>query len=161
MQKQSFNNSQINSVHIDHENLKLENSITEQLKDGETVLFSCIVQKVNVGVLAVKDDLRIIMVTNMAVYNVKSNMFGVKYEIQRCISLDKIKWVTIGTQQGNDQFIINVIDEYDYLFRSKDMRPYILNALKHVYFNAKNQNLPVFGVPEKLTEKHMTTKKQI
>ena len=77
------------------------------------------------------------------------------------MSLDKIKGVTIGTQEGNDQFIIHVNDEYDYLFRSKDKRQEIIDAIKFVYFKSKNQNLPVYGIPDKLSDKHMTTKKQI
>ena len=96
------------------------------------------------------------MVTNKGVYNIKN-----RCEIQRAISLDKIKGVTIGTQDGNDQFIIHVNDEYDYLFRSKDKRQEIINAVKYAYFRAKTSNLPVYGIPDKLTDKHMTSKKQI
>ena len=77
------------------------------------------------------------MVTNKAVYNIKN-----RTEIQRSISLEKLKGVTIGTQAGNDQFIIHVIDEYDYLFRSKDKRQEIINAMKFAYFKLKKQNLP-------------------
>ena len=58
-----------NSVHVDNEGIKSEVAVTSQLKGVESVIFSCIVHKVNKLFL---DDLRIIMVTNKGVYNIKN-----------------------------------------------------------------------------------------
>jgi hypothetical protein len=52
-----------------------------------------------------------------------------------------------------------VASEYDYIYES-DFRPEIFEAIKYVYFNEHNQNLPLYGVPDQLKEYH-TSKKDI
>jgi hypothetical protein len=68
--------------------------------------------------------------------------------------------VTICLKEENDQFIIHIKDEYDYLFKSK-IRQEIIDALKYVYFQTNHQNLPIYGINEKLGDNHMTTKSVI
>ena len=42
------------------------------------------------------------MVTNKSVYNIKKNAFGDdRFEIQRCIGMDKVKGISIGSQKNN------------------------------------------------------------
>jgi hypothetical protein len=79
--------------------------------------------------------------------------------VQRRISVDAIKAVTKSTKPDNTQFIVHVKSEYDYQFES-DFRKEIFDAFKWVYFMKNHQNLPVYGVPDKLKD-YATSKKDI
>jgi len=54
---------------------------------------------------------------------------------------------------------VHVASEYDYIYES-EFRPEIFDAIKHVYYQEHNQNLPLYGVPDQLKEYH-TSKKDI
>lgn len=62
-------------------------------------------------------------------------------------------------QQGNQQFIVHVKSEYDYMFESNS-RDEIFKALKYIFHQTKGINLPVFGVHDKLKD-YATSKKDI
>lgn len=96
---------------------------------------------------------RIFLLTNFAVYNVKSDA------IDRKISMSTIKAVTKSTKEGCTQLVVHVRSEFDYLMET-DSRREILDALKWVWFQCHTENLPVYGVPNKLNDYH-TTKKDI
>jgi len=119
-------------------------------KKGEKIVFSCVVIKINRW--GMKQE-RTLLLTNQNLYNIK------KDQVQRRISVDSIKAVTKSTKQDNTQFIVHVKNEYDYQFES-DFRKEIFDAFKWVYFIKNQQNLPVYGVPDKLKD-YATSKKDI
>ena len=59
----------------------------------------------------------------------------------------------------NVQFVIHVKNEYDYFYESEH-RLEILDALKHVYHYKFKTNIPIYGVPDDLSDFH-TTKRDI
>jgi hypothetical protein len=117
---------------------------------GEKIIYSCLVSKFNKW--GMKQD-RTLLLTNEYLYNIKKN------KVQRKIGINNIKAVTKSTQQGNQQFIIHIKSEYDYMFESDQIRE-IFDAIKYVYYQTKSSNLPVYGVPDKLKD-YATSKKDI
>lgn len=118
--------------------------------NNEKVVFSCIVIKYNRW--GMKQD-RTFLLTDQYLYNIK------KTESQRRIAVKSIKSVTKSIISQNQQFIVHIKNEYDYMFES-DFRKEIFEALKYVYWKTANINLPVFGVNDKLKD-YATTKKDI
>jgi len=116
--------------------------------NGEKVIFSCIVVKFNRW--GMRQD-RFLLLTNQYLYNIK------KDNVQRKISIGSIKAMTKSTKEDNTEFIVHVRSEYDYHFEC-DKRTEIFNAVKFVYHQENNSNLPVYGVPDKL--KHYATSKK-
>ena len=84
-------------------------------------------------------------------------------EFKRSIPLAKIKALTKKAQTDNIadiyDFLVHVDGEHDYLFYSKK-RDEIFKRLKACYFLATNQNLPIYGVWDKL-DHHMNTKQDV
>ena len=70
---------------------------------------------------------RVFLLTNFAVYNVKSDT------IDRAIPMNQIKAVTKSTKEGCNQLVIHVRAQYDYLIETESRRE-ILDALKWVWF---------------------------
>ena len=72
-----------------------------------------------------------------------------------------MKGVSISTIPGkfNVQFVVHVKNEYDYFYESEH-RLEILEALKHAYHYKFKTNIPIYGVPDDLSDFH-TTKKDI
>ena len=93
------------------------------------------------------------MLTNAHLCNLEDTSF------KRSIYLSKIKALTKSTQLNNIDFIVHVEDEYDYMYRSKQVAE-IVNAIKESYFTCMNQNLPIYAVPGKITV-YMSTQKSM
>lgn len=121
-----------------------------ETEKGEEVIFSTTVTKFNRW--GMKQD-RTLLLTNDNLYNIKKN------QIQRKINIDSIKAITKSLQKGNQQFIVHIKSEYDYMFES-DARDQIFQAIKFIFFKKNQQNLPVFGVHDKLKD-YATSKKDI
>ena len=49
-------------------------------------------------------------------------------------------------EEGNGEFIIHVLREYDYRFESV-VRDEVFDALKACYYYQTKKNLPVYGIP--------------
>mgnify|MGYP000267457303 FL=1 len=60
------------------------------------------------------------------------------------------------TEAGNKEFVVHVKGEYDYRFIC-ELREEMFEQIKSCFFLLQNQNLPVFGVPDKL-KTHCTSK---
>lgn len=73
--------------------------------------------------------------------------------------MGSIKAVTKSVKPGNQQFIVHIKSEYDYMFES-EFRKEIFEALKSVFYQEHKTNLPVYGVPDKLKD-YATSKKDI
>ena len=96
---------------------------------------------------------RILLLTNMGLHCVK------KDEIDRKIPISSIKALTKSLK--NDlPFVVHVKREYDYHFDSPQ-RQQLFNALKEVFFNDNNKNLPVYGVPDASLKDYFTSKKDV
>jgi hypothetical protein len=126
--------------------------ILEQLDvgKGERVVYSCRVSKFNRW--GMKQD-RTLLLTNDCLYNIKKN------SVQRRINVNGIKAVTKSTQAGNQQFIVHIKSEYDYVFESDQIQE-IFEAVKLVFWQNNKINLPVYGVPDRLMD-YATSKKDI
>jgi|TARA_B110000285_G_C15063018_1_gene583459 hypothetical protein len=55
--------------------------------------------------------------------------------------------------------VVHVQNEYDYFYES-EYRSEIMEALKHAFHYKFKDNIPIYGVPEDLSDYH-TTKKDI
>lgn len=117
---------------------------------GETVVFSCVVVKINR--FGMKQE-RTLLLTNMNLYNIK------KESVQRRIGVDSIKSVTRSSKGNSNEFVVHVKSQYDYRFES-EYRKEIFEAIKYVCWKHNKVNLPVYQVPEKLKDFH-TTKRDI
>jgi hypothetical protein len=73
--------------------------------------------------------------------------------------LNSVKALTKSTSPNNNQFIVHVRSEYDYMYES-DFRNEIFDAVKYSFWKSSGMNLPVYGVPDKVKEYH-TSKKDI
>lgn len=121
-----------------------------QINKGERIVYSCLVIKFNKW--GMKQE-RTLLLTNQCLYNIK------KSHVQRKITVGNIKAVTKSTHPGNQQFIVHIKSEYDYMFESDHIKE-IFDAIKFVYWQNNNTNLPVFGVPDKLKD-YATSKRDI
>lgn len=126
----------------DHLNLRYENVIMSNLKEGETVVFSCKLTKFNR--FGMRQD-RFLLLTTDKLANVK------KTEFQRSIKIPNILGVTKSTSKDNFEFVVHVRDEYDYRFMC-NVRDELFECLKQVYYLATGKNLPVYGVEGKLKD---------
>jgi hypothetical protein len=120
------------------------------INQGERIVYSCLVIKFNKWGMRQE---RTLLLTNQCLYNIK------KTHVQRKINVSNIKAVTKSTNPGNQQFIVHIKSEYDYMFESDHIKE-IFDAIKYVYFQALRTNLPVYGVPDKLKD-YATSKRDI
>ena len=69
--------------------------------------------------------------SNMHLFNFKN------YELQRKIEIQTIKGLTKSTQLTNFNFIVHILDDYDYHYiaKSKEDRDEIFDYLKAAYFD--------------------------
>lgn len=103
-------------------------------KREESVVFSSIVTKVN---RKNKEQNRALMITTLALYNLKPNDFGV---CKRRILIENVAAITIST--SSDEFVIHVPDEYDYRFKSK-FKDSIEKTLRKLYKDVTGKKLNV------------------
>jgi len=73
--------------------------------------------------------------------------------------VNSIKAVTKSLLANNQQFVIHITNEYDYMFESES-RKEIFDALKYVFHQLHGFNLPIYGVNDKLKD-YATTKKDV
>jgi hypothetical protein len=118
---------------------------------GEKIVFSGKVIKYNR--FGMKQD-RTIMLTNLFLSNIK------KKEFQRKIPVNKIKAATKSTISDNFEFIVHVKKEYDYRFIC-EQREEFFTALKKVYFETSNENLPIYGIGAPKLKDYSTSKKDM
>ncbi|CAD8178540.1 unnamed protein product [Paramecium octaurelia] len=122
--------------------------ILEQFENGEKILLSTLIIKVNQNQ---KKQERTFLITNKYVYNIvpKSDskimqIFGkiMSNQIKRKIKLSSIQAVSV-TSLGAE-FVIHVPSEYDYRFQSSDYRKQILETLCQCYQTYNQRKLPFF-----------------
>lgn len=74
--------------------------------------------------------------------------------------MDKIRAASKSTLDGCNEFVVHVTGEYDYRFIC-GYRDELIAALKKVYFDLTNSNLPVYGIPKKSLKEIETSKADI
>jgi len=84
--------------------------LTKTGKGVENVHFSDFVIKIN---RKEKEQTRVMLITNKAVYNVLPNNYG---KCKRRIDIEKL--VAVTASKISDEFVIHIPDEYDYRFKS-------------------------------------------
>ena len=134
----------------DYLNFKYDQEIKQQLEKDEHIVFSVEVIKYNRFRMK---QARNLLLTTLHLANVKDHTF------QRRIRIDAIKAMTKSTELNNNEFICHVENEYDYTFIC-DKREELFDHLKECYFNIKNENLPIYGVPGNVSQ-YATTKKDV
>lgn len=83
-----------------------------------------------------KKQERSLLVTNLAVYNVKGT------DVKRRIEVQKIKGISfskIGTE-----FILHIPSEYDYRYASSDLRDRIIYSILKAYWKVTGEKLPIY-----------------
>ena len=95
-----------------------------------------------------QDQKRILLLTNLNVYNVKNT------EIKRTIDIKKLKCLTMSSKAAEHEFVIHVSTEYDYRFYG-EFRREIIDAIKHTWWLIHKKNLPVYSV-DTILEEHYT-----
>jgi serum/glucocorticoid-regulated kinase 2 len=83
-----------------------------------------------------KKQERNILITTMAVYNLKGTT------IKRRIDIDKIKAVTVS--KIGTEFIIHVPEEYDYRYASSDRRDQIIFSILRACRESCGTKLPIY-----------------
>lgn len=132
--------------------VKSTSAITSQLREDEVIYFSGNVTKFNR--MGWKQE-RLMLITNLAIYNVK------KHKIQRRIAISDIDGITKSTDPKCTEFVVHVEVEYDYRFVTNEKRrDDIFFVIKHCYYNTFGKNIPVFGVAYAHLKDFTTTKKE-
>ena len=135
--------------------LNLENDSNIKNKIGnEKIYFSDKIKKWKFGKIGLlsKFENRNILITNLAIYNLKKN------EIKRRIKIEDLYGITYST--ASTQFIIHFNEnDYDYLFQS-DNRDKMIKMLQNLYENIKNQDILFSVKDEKELTKYVVNKKE-
>ena len=100
---------------------------------AEIIFLSCPIFKFNDYK---KKQERRLLVTNLAVYNVKGT------DIKRRIEVEKIKGISfskIGTE-----FILHIPTEYDYRYASSDLRDRIIYYILKAHWKVTGEKLPIY-----------------
>ena len=93
----------------DHLRFKTNQSILNQLEHDEKMIFSCKVKKYNQYGIS---QARNFLLTSKKVCNFS------KEEMKRTFEVNKLCGVTLSTGKGNKKFVIHVLGEYDYRYKS-------------------------------------------
>ena len=114
--------------------LDFESNVTiKNLLGDETIKFSDKITKIAIEKLFGQCQERNILITNLAIYNIKGN------EIKRRIRIDDLKGITVSNT--SDQFIIQCNKNgYDYLFISKS-RKKIIKVLQTLFKDLTGKDL--------------------
>ena len=94
---------------------------------------------------------RNMLLTTKALYNLDGKVF------KRAIPIAKIEALTKSNVAGDHNFIIHVVQEYDYRLLYSQQKE-IVDQIKTCYWHVKHCNLPIYGVNDdiglyKTTEK--------
>ena len=102
-----------------------------------------------------KEQKRVLMVTNKAIYNIKPNKLG---SCQRRIMLGTVASITESIK--SQEFTINVPTEYDYRYKATDssQKNDIIATLCQLYGKLTGLNLNVHKISQTSTEEHTVTK---
>jgi len=147
-----------------HDSLKLANeaNVITMLKkqgqnfpDTEVVIYSNLVVKIN---KKGREQTRVFLVTNKAVYN----LLPKKFTCKRRIKIDDIASVTLSSK--SEEFALHIPTEYDYRFKSKEKKT-IGKVLKQAFEAIQKANnseslLPVNSVDKETLWGQTVTKEQ-
>lgn len=128
--------------------LGIKENTPKYLDLNEDVIFSSKVKKINKFGF---NQERILLLTNRNLYNVK------KDAVQRTIPVESIKSVAKSMKGNSQEFLVNVRNEHSYRYESEN-RALILDAIKYACWKCNKVNLPVYGVPDKLKDLHISKK---
>lgn len=133
---------------LDHLNLFKDPDILKMIGD-ETLIFTGKITKENR--FWTKQE-RNILVTNIAIYNMK------KKEVKRRIDISKIRGLTVSKQ--SDEFVIHGNnDEYDYLLISHN-KGQLVKVIDNAYYTLTDQHLLFSQLNTKNLSSVVTTKKE-
>ena len=138
----------------DHLNLQNIPQMKQLLNQyGETVKYSVELIKIN---RKEKKQIRILLMTNGAIYNIKPNMYD---KPQRRINLSDIASITIS--QTSLEFTINIPMEYDYRYIANDLqqRQEFLNIISNIYESIKKHPLNIHKITQPSTLAYTVNKK--
>ena len=133
--------------------LNFENNATiKKIIGEEKIIFSDKITKINVDKVLNKSQERNILITNLAIYNIKGD------EKKRRIRIDELQGITIS--KLSHQFIIHCNqNEYDYLFISKS-RKKIIKILQTLFKASACKDLLFCQKNDKELEKYTVGKKE-
>ena len=116
---------------LDYLNLTENPKVRKTLDEGETVVFSDHVTKIN---RRGKEQLRALLITDHAVYNMDPKKFACK----RKIHIQNLGLII--SSQSSDEFILRVPAEYDYHLRSSKQEKVIMQLKKLYKYLAGKHN---------------------
>jgi len=70
--------------------------------------------------------------------------------MKREIPILNLQGITKSLQKDHSHFIIHVINDYDYRYKSNKYMGLIIETIKACYYEKTVKNLPIFGVPDKV-----------
>eukprot|EP00471_Norrisiella_sphaerica_P012436 CAMPEP_0184502596 /NCGR_PEP_ID=MMETSP0113_2-20130426/50823_1 /TAXON_ID=91329 /ORGANISM="Norrisiella sphaerica, Strain BC52" /LENGTH=249 /DNA_ID=CAMNT_0026891855 /DNA_START=88 /DNA_END=834 /DNA_ORIENTATION=+ len=134
--------------------LKVLQTKGQNFPENEKLLLSSVVIKIN---RKEKEQHRLIIITNKAIYNLKRN----KYTFRRRIPIQALGSITEST--SSDEFVLHVPEEYDYRYKSDKKRAIndlIVKAFKKINSSNKfeRKKLIVIQKPESNLGKYTMTK---
>lgn len=140
----------------DHDYLKLkgQTKITSEFDEGEYIILSCDLKKVNdYG----KAQGRSLLITNKRVYNLSGK------KVKRAIKIADITAMTKNNTPKSLEFIIHVSSESDYRFRidKLELRDEIFSTIKKSYAEICDKNLRVYGVKDSDLKDYHTVKADV
>lgn len=104
-----------------------------------------------------KEQQRVLMLTNKAIYNIKPNKLG---SCQRRIIMGAVASITSALK--SQEFTINVPTEYDYRYKASDhtQKNEIIQSLCQLYGKLTGLKLNVHKIAQSTTQQHTVTKVQ-
>ena len=70
--------------------------------------------------------------------------------LKRQIPITALQGITKSLAKDHSHFIIHVLNDYDYRYKSNKYMELIIEATKRCYYDKTVKNLPVYGVPSKV-----------
>ena len=145
------NRGELNYI-VPEDNLEFENNMLIKQKIGnETIYYSDNIKKINFG-LFMKIQERSLLITDLAVYNIKGD------EIRKRLKIEDIIGISYSTE--SEQFIIHMNENgYDYVFLSPE-RKKIVKFLQYLHKNLKLEDLLFCLRNESNLKKYVVSKKE-
>ena len=145
------NKEELNDI-VPEDNLGIENNILIKQRIGnEKIYYSDNIKKINFG-LFTKTQERSLIITDIAIYNIKGN------EIRKRLKIEDIIGISYSTE--SDQFIIHMNENgYDYVFLSPE-RKKIVKFLQYFHKNIKFEDLLFCLRDESNLKKYVVSKKE-
>lgn len=125
------------------------------LQPNEKIVGSCDVEKFNDSN---KLQPRILLITNLAVYNIQRNenfiksmmskllSFQNKFTVRRRIPLETIDAITMSNQNKNNEFVLHVAHQHDYRFKihNYDLKIQLLKCICLHYERLTKKKVPFY-----------------